>query len=192
MRAGLLVVLAACWVSSPVTPPPPVVPPPPQTTLQLLTSLETLLEHDVTVDDVARAVGPIDDDPGPESRSELTLHPMNPKLATAKLARYPADEAKLAGAVYLLELAIPPRARPTFGELATVFGPGRIGPSLHAERIQMFYPHSRSKRWSVAVIAAMSSCHDPHSDAEPPPGPCTPIEDASRVETITFRRDPGF
>jgi hypothetical protein len=73
--------------------------------------------------------------------------------------------------------------------LHDVFGADQIGHGFHAERFTMFYPKSQSAHWTVAVIASMPSCFDPHSDAEPT-GPCEDIVAASRIESVSFRRDP--
>ena len=157
-------------------------------TLRLVTSLEALLERDaLVVDDVVAAVGPIVTDPG--IPMPITLRPSAPEIIKAELGRYPAGD-RLEGVVYLLELGFSREARPTLDELGRVFGEGRPGHGFHGERFTMFYPLSRSAQWSVAVIASLPSCFDPHSDAVPA-NPCEPTNRESRVESVTFRRDPA-
>lgn len=160
--------------------------PPERTTslLLLLRDLERFLEQDnLTAADVVARVGPIEDDPG--GSMPMKLRPRVPEFREASLSRYPE------GPLYLLEVAFAPDARPTILELRGIFEKDRlVVPSLHGERETTFYPTSTGARWSVAVIASLSRCRDPHSDAEPPPGPCEKLSAGSRVETITFRRDP--
>jgi hypothetical protein len=152
--------------------------------LKLLVELHHLLLQDaLTIKIVTDRVGPIVEDPG--MPMPVTLKPRAAELQQAKLARYPEG-----GAVYILELQFTPEARPTFQELRSVFGKDRRIGNLHGERGTIFYPTAKGKGWKVAVIAEMSPCFDPHSAANPPPGPCEKVSAQSRAEKLTFRRDP--
>jgi hypothetical protein len=153
--------------------------------LPLLRDLERLLEQDpLTTADVAAQVGPIEEDPG--RGLPLKLRPRAPMLQKASLTRSLAG-----GELYLLRVAIAPEARPTILALRGIFGNDRpVVASLHGERETVFSPPSSGPKWSVAVIASLSPCWDPHSHDAPPPGPCEKLTAESRVETITFRRDP--
>jgi hypothetical protein len=153
--------------------------------LPVLRELHRFLERDkLTVGDIVNKVGTIKADPGlPMS---MVLRPSAPAFQAARLARYPD------GAPYLLEIELNPEARPTIQDLRDIFGEDRPSRGPHGERTTIFYPPSREKRWSVAVIADLSRCWDPHSAAEPPPGPCEPLHAGSRVEKLALRRDPGL
>jgi hypothetical protein len=159
----------------------------PADTTPLLTSLrdlERFLEQDrLTAADVVARIGPIEEDRG--GSMPMKLRPRVPRLRKASLSRYPD------GSIYLFEVAFAPDARPTILELRGIFGTDNlVVPTLHGERESISYPTSMGARWSVAVIADLSCCRDPHSNAEPPPGPCEELNAGSRVETTAFRRDP--
>jgi hypothetical protein len=107
-------------------------------------------------------------------------------MRRARVSRFPPDT------IYTVELELVREARPTMAELGTIFGK-RHGSRFrddHGQRYDVFYPPSKGRRWSVAVIANLLPCFDWHSKGDPPPWPCTEIADDSLVETVDFRRDP--
>jgi hypothetical protein len=156
--------------------------------LTRLQALQRALGKDpLTADDVAIHTGTPTDDP--KQPPPAVPRPLAPGIEKARIGRFMGNNPQ-SGQIYLVTVDLAAGSRPTIAELRSIFGPEHVGAlALHGEREAMYYPATTGKGWHAAVIASLSPCFDPHSSAEPPPGPCDKIHAGSRVERITFRRD---
>ncbi|HEY7028056.1 MAG TPA: hypothetical protein VH438_10645 [Gemmatimonadales bacterium] len=114
---------------------------------EIVRDLARFLSQDsLTVDDVARHVGPVIHDPGEYMSAELD--PVISGLATARLARLPNTDVP-----YLLELGFDQESRPTVGSLKAMFGDYRhvLTDRERPREIQFDVPDT-GRGWHTVVI----------------------------------------
>lgn len=134
----------------------------------LLRDLVRFLSSDVSIDDIAKHIGPIAKDPGGSQRIELS--PSLSGVRAARLGRY-RDSGK--PSLVELELASPV----TVAALHDAFGEYRQARTDRGRpREIVFMPATEHTTWTVAIIARL------------PPG-ASPI-DQQMVTAVTLRRDP--
>jgi hypothetical protein len=136
--------------------------------IDLLRDLVRFLSSDVSVDDIARHIGPVANDPGGSQRVELS--PSLSGIRAARVGRY-----RESGKPSLVELEL--AAPVTVAALHGAFGAYREARTDRGRpREIVFMPATEHTTWTVAVIARL------------PPG-AQPI-DPQVVTAVTLRRDP--
>lgn len=131
--------------------------------MAFLADLARLFARDgLTVDDVVRAIGPIERDPGVPM--PIVLHPSAGGIHAASLARYPDSLLP-----YLLNLELAEGARPTVGDLTRTFGAFVVLPRDRGMPAWIrFAPAAPPSRWTVTINALVAGSAAPAGDDEVP------------------------
>ena len=106
---------------------------------------QVLAADHVTVADVTRRLGAVDEDPGDGS---VAVRPASPAFTDARIVRDVGSDAPAH-----VELTLRPSAGPTVADLRSAFGEGRELPRLHAGDLtrQIFYVDYPSGTHTCAI-----------------------------------------